>query len=1403
MDWGAPNHAEAFKLFKQQCELYFTIRDVKKEKQSYHIIYFTGQEGIKRSNAWQLSEDDRKDPEKIWTNFEAEIVEPTLNFRISRLSLRKYKQDQAETIDEFISRCKNVAFQCKFRDDKEFEERLIEQIIDGTPYSELQKELLAKDGMLDLAGAIKLARNHEASILHMRQLQEAQGATAIHDIKYETKRKAKGNCMRCGGDHPKQGRCPAIDSECRYCGKYGHWANVCMAKQNRGQSEGRGNRDQNIPQCRDNTRRRRSANHSRNNSYNPQHNSRDEAPRPRRDKIHSFQQEDTYDLREGIYEQHECPSDEGPSDSYTFCSIQISTMEENRRDEAFAKLDIDLDKHIKADLVVKIDTGAQANTLPMRIYRRMFPEKLDAAGYPKPGTTMKSPAVLTAYNGTRINQHGSLILPCRYKNSKWHDAHFYVVDSDGPAIIGLPDLQRFQLVTLHCAIKQEMKIPVTVVNTTQQLVQAYPNSFDKIGDFKTPYHITLDPDIQPRIHAPRIVPIHVKQDIERQLHDMLKTNIIRRVDEPTDWVSSITWSLKNNNTWRICLDARDVNKAVKRPHHKTPTLEEIQHKLTGAKVFSKLDAKNGYWSVHLDQESQLLTTFNSPLGRLCFRRMPFGLKMSQDVFQHRMDLILEKVGPGVIGIADDIVVFGKDEVEHDIHLHKLMQVAEQEGLVFNSSKCLVKTESIPFYGMMYDKEGVHPDPAKINDIKRLEPPSNKEDLQHFLGIATYMGPFVPHLSTQTAPLRELLKKDSEFTWTPAQQQAYDRVKNAICQETTLAYFNPALPTTIQVDASSTGIGAVLTQKGKPIAFASKTLTATEQRYANIEREMLAVVFGCSRFHNYIFGKPFTVESDHKPLEMITLKNINAAPPRLQRMLTRIQSYNCTIKYRPGKEMMLPDALSRLRSQNIKEIPLDIKIAHVQFTDSKVENIREATSADPVLSELKEVTMTGWPDEFKKLPKPLRLYWPFRDQLSVENGVLLNGRRIMIPASLQEDILQQLHNAHQGIRKTQLLARNHVYWNNIDQDIESLVKLCPICQEYARSQTAQPLIQHDVPSGPWQVIGSDIFTFAGHEYVIVADYYTKFPIIRKLTTYATSQSVINTLKEIFSEHGIPEKLITDNGPQYASYQFAQFTNQWNIQHITSSPRYPRSNGFIERSIQTVKHTMAKARRSHQDYHMALLTLRSTPIDSELPSPAELLYSRKIKGLLPVKQPFRPNSDQVREGLVKRQQVQKMYHDRTAQELRPLIRGQDVNIQDYQSGRWSPAMVIEKCPEPRSYIVQTPEGAKYRRNRVHLRDVDQGSPHKAVRFADHTNRAFSANPDHQMSLNLPDQQMSQNHPNHQMSPRQEPHRASSVTPTGKTEPENSKPIYMQQPARPHPEGRTSRGRPVKAPQRLIEQ
>ena len=275
-----------------------------------------------------------------------------------------------------------------------------------------------------------------------------------------------------------------------------------------------------------------------------------------------------------------------------------------------------------------------------------------------------------------------------------------------------------------------------------------------------------------------------------------------------------------------------------------------------------------------------------------------------------------------------------------------MRIANKYDLVFNPQKTHMKAQAINFFGCLYDANGVHPDPGKVNAVHALPVPTNITQLQEFLCLVTFLSPFIPGLSTLTAPLRELLKKDTDFSWNHTYDIAFEWVKKAVVSDTTLRNFDPSLPVTIQVDAAQVGLGAALLQNGKPIAFASKALTETEHQYMNIKREMLAAVFGAERFHTYVYGWSFKIESDHKLLESISKKNLADTPAWLQCMMLCLQGYDFTICYCPGKEMVIPDTLSQFSPRPGPDLPLDIAIYHCCIMPDCKEAFQQAFVNDP-------------------------------------------------------------------------------------------------------------------------------------------------------------------------------------------------------------------------------------------------------------------------------------------------------------------------------------------------------------------------------------------------------------------------------------------------------------------------
>ena len=373
--------------------------------------------------------------------------------------------------------------------------------------------------------------------------------------------------------------------------------------------------------------------------------------------------------------------------------------------------------------------------------------------------------------------------------------------------------------------------------------------------------------------------------------------------------------MKKLSLYYIGIDPQDLNKALLRAHYPLPTIEEVATRLSKARVFSVLDAKNGFWQVQLDKQSSYLTTFNTPFGRYRWLRLPSGIKTAPEEYQRRIHESLQNLN-GIKDIVDDILCVGEGDTyesaveDHDRNLIALLERCREKNIKLYPKKLQLRKQEVPYIGHLLTQDGLKPDPNKVKAILEMPNPTEKPSLQRLLGMITYLAKFLPNLSDVTEPLRRLLDRAMEWHWDDVHENALTRVKQLITREPVLRYFDNTKEVTLQCDASESGLGATIMQKGQPVAFSSRALSNTEKNYAQIEKELLSIVHGCTRFDQYVYGREITVQTDHKPLENIFRKPLLSTPKRLQRMLLQLQKYNLKIVCKTGKELFIADTLSR-------------------------------------------------------------------------------------------------------------------------------------------------------------------------------------------------------------------------------------------------------------------------------------------------------------------------------------------------------------------------------------------------------------------------------------------------------------------------------------------------------------
>lgn len=738
----------------------------------------------------------------------------------------------------------------------------------------------------------------------------------------------------------------------------------------------------------------------------------------------------------------------------------------------------------------QIDCGASCNVIPVNLLS--LETQLES-----------TKTVLVMYNETRLHPLGKCKIKVRNpRNQKLYRLEFEVVNENcrlpllgkkESEAMKLIKVQYENIVAIDSIVTEED--PVQSGLCVQQIKKEYSDVFTGDDCLEGQYRIEIDERVEPVKLPKRRVPVAMMTPLKRELQDLQRREIIAPVEKATDWISSLVTVQKPNGKPRICIDPRPLNKALKRSHFPLPTIGDILPHLSRAKVFTVCDVKHGFWHVKLE-ESSYLTTFATPFGRFRWLRMPMGISPAPQVFQPQA---LEGL-PGIYLIADDVLITGEGEtqetayIDHDVKLRQFLNRCREKNIKLNSEKFRLRQQEVPYIGHLLTADGLRIDPEKIRAVRDMLKPTDVKGVQRLMGMVNYLSKFYKHLSDDCEILRQLSHKENMWEWTEIHDNAFSRLKDNIAKAPVLKYYNPQEELTLRCDASETGLGAALTQEGKPVAFGSRALTPTERAYAQIEKECLAIVYGMEKFHQYSYGRKVTVQSDHKPLEVIVKKPLLSAPKRLQRMLLRLQRYDFDVIYVSGCDMLLADTLSRAylsecSSTGTDEAEIEIvnMVAYLPISEERLNTIRSATQTDKMLQTLSDTIQRGWPKNKKDTPKDIMHYYSFQEELSVQDGIILRGERAVIPYSLQKDIIRRIHSSHLGVESCLRRARECIYWPGMNEHIKTFIQKCDICRALDTKQPRETLHPHQVEGRPWAKVGTDLFTFDNKNDLITVDF----------------------------------------------------------------------------------------------------------------------------------------------------------------------------------------------------------------------------------------------------------------------------------------------------------------------------
>ena len=1157
----------------------------KEEIQVSTLLTCIGREArrVYKTFTWDTSE-SKNSIKTVISKFESYCL-PRKNVPFERFKFNKRQQQTEESIDNYITELRQLASTCEF-DTQTPDEVLRDRLIFGIHDNKVRERLLRCE-LLDLNRTIEICRAAETSQAQMREL-DVSPAQAVHRISVNDSQSSEFRADRRS----------RIINDCRYCGKSHErnklkcpaWGKVCSKCQ--------------VP------------NH--------------------------FASKCRQSSRVNAIEETRVDG-----------NSLIFALSTDTGDDHFASLQLENGSFLRFQL----DTGAQCNVVPVHLYKA-------ATGDSHLEKVTKSDSFLISYGGQQIPVIGCTRLKVKRRNFTCQLDCKLINALEMRPILGHKACIGMQLVTikdsdaLHPPQTDVHRVYCTSMPLSQEaVISKYGDVFDdSVGLLDGVYHIETDANVTPVKHAPRRIPMAIRAQLKGELDDLEKRGIIAKTNCPTEWVSSLVAVRKKDHRLRICLDPQDLNKAIMREHYPIPNIEDIAHRFHGAKVFSVLDAKNGFWHIALDDKSSYLTTFNTPYGRFRFLRLPFGISSAPEVFQRKMHEVVEGLN-GVEVIADDFLVVGYGETQeqamadHDTNLEAFLTRCSQKGLKLNREKLRFRQSEVPFIGHLATKDGLKVHPDKVEAIRKMPRPSDVSGVRRFLGMIQYLAKFVPNLSELTEPLRKLTQKDAGFDWNEEQEESFQKVKDAIANTPILRYYDVNAPVTVQCDASQAGLGAALLQNGQPVAFASRALTETEKRYAQIEKELLAIVWACEKFDVFLYGRErVLIESDHKPLENIVRKPLAHTPIRLQRMLLRLQRYSLSIKYKSGEKIIIADTLSRayLPLESDASEDGDFKINQIEgiaIAPVSLEKISKAMRSDPVMQDLHKVITLGWPKRKYDLAPQLTPFWDYREELVIQEDLILKRDRLIIPSVLRKDVMNAVHEAHIGINGCLRRARETVFWPNMNAELKTHISNCEVCLNIQDHLPKEPLLQHETPDRPWAKVAADLCDFHGRMLLVVVDYFSNYIQVKRLVR-TTSGAVVHALCEMFALFGIPDHIVTDNGPQFASAEFAKFCSSWNTQHITSSPTYAQSNGKAENAVRTIKRLFEKCREDKTSEFKALLNWRNTPTAGMSTTPSQRLMGRRCRTLIPTHSKLlAPTFDvtTARLELEGQKAIQKMYYD----------------------------------------------------------------------------------------------------------------------------------------------------------------
>lgn len=785
---------------------------------------------------------------------------------------------------------------------------------------------------------------------------------------------------------------------------------------------------------------------------------------------------------------------------------------------------------------------------------------------------------------------------------------------------------------------EEEKLKIEHVKVVNEFPDVFPEDIPGMPPQRElEFTIDLVPGTAPISKAPyRMAPAEMKE-LNKQLEELLEKGYIRPSYSP--WGAPVLFVKKKDGSLRLCIDYRDLNKVTIKNKYPLPRIDDLFDQLRGAGIFSKIDLRSGYHQLQIGEKDIPKTAFRTRYGHYEFTVMPFGLTNAPAMFMDLMNRVFrEYLDKFVVVFIDDILIYSKNKEEHEEHLRSVLSTLRENQLYAKFSKCEFWMEEVAFLGHIVSKKGISVDPSKITAVSEWPKPRNVTDIRSFLGLAGYYRRFVKDFSRVAKPMTSLMKKDTKFIWTEECEKAFKKLKELLTTAPILTLPEENAELEVYSDASKNGLGCVLMQNRKVIAYASRQLKPYEVNYPTHDLELAAIVFALKIWRHYLYGVKVKLYTDHKSLKYLyTQKDLNM---RQRRWLELVNDYDIEILYHEGKANVVADALSRKSSHSLSTLVLPEKLCD-EFRKLNIEvvgssGVEACLNAISIQSELNEEILKAQEgnEEMEKIKKLIEEKKTKEFSIHDDGSVRFNGRWC-IPSScteLKEKVMKEGHNTtysiHPGGDKLYKDLKLMFWWNNMKREVAEFVARCLTCQkvksEHKRPQgTIQPL---PVPEWKWDDIAMDFVvglpkTAKGFTKVwVIVDRLTKVAkFVPMKDNWSMEQCGKVYVDQVVRHHGVPSTIVSDRDSRFLSHFWEALQKAFGTDVLKSTAFHPATDGQSERTIQTLEDMLRACALDYPKTWDEMLALIEFSYNNSYHSsikmaPFEALYGRKCRSPL---------------------------------------------------------------------------------------------------------------------------------------------------------------------------------------------